>query len=50
MCERVLSGRKRSLFVAVGEGRGKERNDCDDDMIWCIVSVDENDRVVCIGP
>ena len=47
MCVRVLSGRKRSLFVAVGEGKGKEY-DCDDDM--CIVSVDENDRVACIGP
>ena len=38
--------------MAVGEGKerkGKEY-DCDDDMIWCIVSVDENDRVACIGP
>ena len=30
-----------------GERKGKEY-DCDDDM--CIVSVDENDRVACIGP
>ena len=36
MCERVLSGRKRSLFVAVGEERGTERNMiCDDDM-YCV--------------
>ena len=36
VCVRVLSGRKRSLFVAVGEERGKERNMiCDDDM-YCV--------------
>ena len=35
--------------MAVGEERGKERTMiCDDGM--CIVSVDENDRVACIGP
>ena len=38
MCVRVLSGRKRSLFVAVGEGKGKEYDcDCDDDdMVYCV--------------
>ena len=40
-------GERRVCLWQVGKGK---EYDCDDDMIWCIVSVDENDRVACIGP